>query len=474
MTQLIIDRMNQICLEELSGSLKKIDTEDEPPTTQEVLTPVLESIAVVEPMLDRGVDQEGSPSTDEKLVCTVTKQIPACVRNVFHIGYRRAIKEHGSAAKQAIVSELKQLLAKRVFHGVKIPRGGAKILRSSMFLKVKLKPNGDFDKLKARLVADGSTQDRNMYEDVSSPTMSTTSLFVLTALAARDKLHVATIDIASAYLNADMTGPSVYMKFDPEIATILTQLEPKLKQYITDNGCLIVQLDKALYGCVQSAGLWYEKVKSELESMGYVVNPLDPCVFNLVRGEVRTTLGIHVDDIFASSTSEEALDDLAAALTDKFNKIQEHRGREHNYLGMHFEFCDEDVYVTMNGNIEDVLREFNVVGTATSPARSNVFDIGEDTPLTEERREMFHKFVAKLLYLSKRVRPDISVAVSFLCTRVTKATAEDERKLDRVMKYLNGTKTMGMCLGGSEPLQETAYTDASYGVHPDGKSHSGR
>ena len=105
-----------------------------------------------------------------------------------------------------------------------------------MFLKVKLKPNGDFDKLKARLVADGSTQDKNMYEDVSSPTMSTTSLFVLTALAARDKLHVSKIDIASAYLNADMTGPRVYMKFDPEIATILTQLESKLVEYITDNG----------------------------------------------------------------------------------------------------------------------------------------------------------------------------------------------------------------------------------------------
>ena len=65
------------------------------------------------------------------------------------------------------------------------------------------------------------------------------------------------------------------------------------------------------------------------------------------------------------------------------------------------------------------------------------------------------------------------MAVSFLCTRVTKAMAEDERKLDRVMKYLNGTKTLGMCLGGSEPLQVTAYIDASYGVHVDGKSHSG-
>ena len=116
-------------------------------------------------------------------------------------------------------------------------------------------------------MADGSTQDRNLYEDVSSPTISTTSLFVLAALAANDRQCVATFDIASAYLNADMSGPSVYMRFDPEMATILTQLEPTLKEFVADNGCLIVQLDKALYGCIQSAGLWYEKVKSELESL---------------------------------------------------------------------------------------------------------------------------------------------------------------------------------------------------------------
>ena len=479
-TQLIVDRMNQICDEELNGSLKKIRSEmDEQPPCTEVapVAPAPENIH--EPMQDQGVDQAEQLSTDQKtvLAASAAREVgsrPTCVRNIFHIGYKRAIKEHGSAAKQAIVSELKQLLNKRVFHGVKIPRGsGAKILRSSMFLKVKLKPNGEFDKLKARLVADGSMQDKNMYEDVSSPTISTTSLFVLAALAARDKQCTATFDIASAYLNADMSGPSVFMRFDPEIATILTQLQSKLEEFLTDSGCLIVQLDKALYGCVQSAGLWYEKVKSEFESLGYVANPLDPCVFNLVSGDTRTTVGIHVDDIFASSNSEAALDELAAALTDKFSKIQEHRGKKHNYLGMHFEFCEDSVYITMNGNIEDVLQEYNVVGTATSPASHFVFDISDSIPLAEERRARFHKFVAKLLYLSKRVRPDISVAVSFLCTRVTKATEEDERKLDRVMKYINGTKTMGMCLGCSEPLQVIAYIDASYGVHADGKSHSG-
>jgi len=459
--------MNQICAEELRGSLKKIGTNveaEEPP-------PIVE---VTPPTSDVGVDSNQLPATEDKMVLTTRNTRSAEPKSVFHISYRRAIKDHGSVAKQAIVSELKQLLTKCVFHGVRVPRShGVKILRSSMFLKVKLKPNGEFDKLKARLVADGSSQDRSIYEDVSSPTISTTSLFVLASLAARENHCVATFDIASAYLNADMTGPSVYMRFDREMSTILVQLEPELTEFVTDNGCLIVKLDKALYGCVQSAGLWYEKVKSELESLGYVMNPLDPCVFNLERDGHRTTLGIHVDDIFAYSDTEAALDELSAALRNKFDKIQEHRGREHNYLGMNFIFCDDIVSVTMDGSIKDMLEEYGVEGTATSPAIANVFDVSIDVPISEERRVVFHKFVAKLLYLSKRVRPDISVAVSFLCTRVTNANEEDERKLNRAMQYLNSTRTVGMCLGVSEPLQVTAYIDASYGVHADGKSHSG-
>lgn len=38
--------------------------------------------------------------------------------------------------------------------------------------------------------------------------------------------------------------------------------------------------------------------------------------------------------------------------------------------------------------------------------------------------------VAKLLYLSKRSRLDILTAVGFLCTRVTKVTAQDKLKVE--------------------------------------------
>ena len=41
---------------------------------------------------------------------------------------------------------------------------------------------------------------------------------------------------------------------------------------------LYVQLDKALYGCVQSALVWYKLYLSTLKDMGFELNPNDMCV----------------------------------------------------------------------------------------------------------------------------------------------------------------------------------------------------
>ena len=75
--------------------------------------------------------------------------------------------------------------------------------------------------------------------------------------------------------------------------------------------------------------------------------------------------------------------------------------------------------------------------------------------------------------MAKRTRPDVLLPIQFLATRVTAPTDQDLRKLMRVLKYLNATVDLGIKLtSGAEP-QLRAYIDASYGVHGDGKSHSG-
>ena len=102
---------------------------------------------------------------------------------VHHISVKKGIKKHGSDAVDAIRKELLQLLRqKQVLRPVMYQSLSRKqikgILRSSMFLKEKFDAKGWFEKLKARLVANGAQQDRRLFDDLSSPTAAIQSLMI--------------------------------------------------------------------------------------------------------------------------------------------------------------------------------------------------------------------------------------------------------------------------------------------------------
>ena len=171
-----------------------------------------------------------------------------------NISVKEAFRTRGDDARKVIVSELQQMIDKRAW----VPMMGSKLtamqrsatIRSSMFLKRKNNPDGSFLKLKARLVAGGDQQDKGLYEDLSSPTVSTSAVFTLIAVAAYEKRHVAVVDISGAYPNADMTlGVPVYMRLDKTMTGILTDIDPRYKKYIDARGGVIVHLKNALYGC---------------------------------------------------------------------------------------------------------------------------------------------------------------------------------------------------------------------------------
>ena len=403
-----------------------------------------------------------------------------------HMSTKKAIADYGDLAIQSLITEIDGFLEREVWQGIlwsSLSNTQRKrILRSSTFLKEKFDLFGKLIKLKSRIVVDGSMEDRTLFKesDISSPTAALSSVLAVVTVAAAEDRQVLTLDIGQAYLNSNMPG-DVMVRLEPVIAMLLCERDKSFKPYLDERGSMIVRLNKAQYGCVESARLWYNTLSAKLVSMGYEVNPYDPCVFNRIgTNGKQTTAVIYVDDILATSEENCDLEELAAAMEAEYKTISVKRGDVHEYLGMLFEFrksgAKGKVFVSMEKYTTELLDELSVFTTSDDPAASTLFDIRDDSPLLgETQRELLHRTVAQLLYLATRTRPDILLPVIFLTTRVNIATKDDQRKLNRVLTYLRGEPALGIHLGAAADgtLRLHCYADASFGVHPDGKSHSG-
>ena len=135
-----------------------------------------------------------------------------------------------------------------------------------------------------------------------------------------------------------------------------------------------------------------------------------------------------------------------------------------------------DKNVSMKRYIEEAIDEYqnDVTRIATTPAKKNLFYIDPESPrLDTEQADHFHSIVAKLLYVSKRARPDIQLAVSFLCTRVSCSTTSDVDKLIRLLCFLKGTADDVLILGADDQKRNRTWINATFAVHQDMKSHTG-
>ena len=396
----------------------------------------------------------------------------------YHTSVTQGLREHGNEAYLAIVQELKQLLHHKKaivpVHKSELSRTQLKrTIRSLMFLKTKYDGLGRFEKIKARLVANGAQQDRKLYTDTSSPTVALQSVFTCLAIAAKEGRHISTVDIGGAYLNAEMTGEEVIMELEPMLATIMKKLDPSIQPFIDERGRLLVRLDKALYGCVQSARLWYNTIRAYLESIGFVANTVDQCVFNRTANGNQCTVTLHVDDLLVMSQDKSDTVWLVEQLKKQYGEVKYCDDSDMSYIGMHVSVADGKAVISMKAYLDGVLEEAAVAGRAASPATSSLFSQSETQKLSRKETASFHSVVAKLLYLATRVRPDILLSVAYLATKVKSPTHEDQQKVERVLKYLAQTSDKVLHLRIGEEMSVRCFIDASFALHTDGKGHTG-
>ena len=410
------------------------------------------------------------------------------------LSMKAGLKRWKQKGESAITQELEQLHFRDTFKPVSREGLSSKqyneVLESHLFLKEKRDLS-----LKGRMVAGGDKQRSTIpASEAASPTAALESVLITAAIDAHEERDIATIDIPNAFVQTRLENDSdkAIMRMRGKLAELLVKVAPNIyTKYVTVNAkgetVLYVQLLNALYGIMKAALLFYLRFVKDLTSIGFVLNPYDPCVANKTVDGTQLTIVWHVDDLKVSHKSPEVVTRMATWLRHTYERLFNDgsgglkctRGKSHDYLGMNLDYSTRGkVRVTMFGYIKEIVDLFqkhdNTEKTAATPAADHLFKVDEFTdPLPLELATVFHHFVAKCLFATKRARPDIATAVAFLTTRVKGPDVDDWKKLVRLIRYLRGTLLLPLTLSGELMSTPKWWVDGSHGMHPKMQGHTG-
>jgi hypothetical protein len=208
--------------------------------------------------------------------------------------------------------------------------------------------------------------------------------------------------------------------------------------------------------------------------MGFKLVKGDQCVLvkQMQSGKYIIVI-LYVDDILVLSELSEDRHWVRSILTERYKKVSMEEGERLPYLGMTIVKREFGYELCMRSYINDVIKFYakEKLREYIIPATNNLFSIDEKSEALVEKSK-FDSVVAKLLYLGKRGRPDILMPVQFLCTRVQAPTKQDQLKLERILGYLQFTKSWTRSFDRSTFKRVETYIDASFATHQDGKGHS--
>jgi hypothetical protein len=212
-------------------------------------------------------------------------------------------------------------------------------------------------------------------------------------------------------------------------------------------------MQKAIYGLLRSALLFYKKLVANLESIGFKLNPYDLCVANKEVNGTQMMVCWHVDNLKVSHVDPKENTRFGDWFSETYGMmVMAHQGGVRNYLGMKINFSVKGkVMINMIKYIKNIIANFleKIVAIRTIPPADHHFTVRDESlakPLPEEQARAFHHASAQLLFLSTRARHGIRPATKVLTTQVRFPDEDDWCKVKQMIGYLKGTLNMPLVL----------------------------
>ena len=398
---------------------------------------------------------------------------------------------------EAVANEVESLLVeKEAFRAVKpleheaikkkAEAAGVNIEYIHSKLVATRKPGKKGEKKKIRWVVCGNEEVKRPDEDNFSSGADAASLRILIWFCAWNQWIAFTIDVKTAFLNAEM-----HQENDEDILLVKPPFLLVEKGYLPAE--VLYQPLKAVYGFRRSPRLWgltrddtliEVRVQGEIE--GKVVTfhlvPLnsEPNLWRLMNYEnqedtrVYGLLMTYVDDILVASTPQLS-ERLKEALqsTWKTSPPEEVSEKPSRFLGMeitkHYqEQLGREVWmITQHSYISDMIAKYEGTREKKIPITRDqalLEEKGKEEDIKVENVKMCQKAVGEVLWLATRSRPDIMFSVSRLGSGVTKQPSDVLEAAAQLRGYLLRTSMEGLKfeVDGNEDPIINVYTDASF------------
>jgi hypothetical protein len=295
------------------------------------------------------------------------------------------------------------------------------------------------------------------YFDTYSPVTKMTSIRTFLAIACMESWYLESMDVDTAFLNA---------KVEEEV--FVTQ--PEGFVHLDGKGRpLVCKLLKSIYGLKQASHNWNKTIDAWLQDYGLKPTQADSCAY-LKRSKTQTlVILLWVDDLIIGGNSQAIIDKFKADISRRFK--MKALGELQWILGMEVKRnkATRTLEITQTTYINQMLEKFGMLDckAISTPAEGTLQRSQSQQPASDN---LYMSIVGSLLYAAMVTRPDITYAVQSLGRHLQSSGPEHLAAAKRVLRYLQGTKTLGVRFsGGLTDINKTltGYSDSDWGGDPD-------
>ncbi|CAL3971562.1 unnamed protein product [Diplocarpon coronariae] len=257
----------------------------------------------------------------------------------------------------------------------------------------------------------------------------------------------------------------------PTYKPLKTRWVYKIKIYIAPpNGIYtskysnkLLKLNKALYGLKQSARLWFITLKEVLiQKLGFTALLADSCI--LYNKKLNIIICVYVDDLALLGPNINSIKSFIKGLEEYF-KLKD-LGPIKDYLGINIEYNQEKGYIKLyqEAYITKLLTRFDMLAGKPKyiPIEPKIKLEPNPNKATSSEITRFQQIIGSLLFLTLATRPDISYAVIKLARFASNPSKNYIIAVKNLLRYLKGTKSLGLIYKNSPNKYITGYCDADY------------